>query len=369
MRGKRVILAVLLCALLCPVTVWGEAVFSCALQADGTVWITAWNGTGSEVTVPETLDGRPVSGIGDGVFRDRTSLTVNLPAGLTHFGAEAFGTVFSRVKRIRCALESETARHLTMSFCPYEAPSVALIWQSGVLCLRGVDEEATEVTVPDGVEKVIANALYRHPTLRRIVLPESVTEIGQEAFYGSSLLTVVLPGGVRTIGTGAFGNFGSGAVAGVVCDPLSGTAQLLTGLTFFAPGNETCRLTWTGGELVLLRVQGEGPYHIHPAVDRIADEAVAAMPVMTVPEDTQVIGPEAFRACGANRLYVPDSVTEIGSAAFADCPDLVRIRLPGGLADLPDGLLDGSPHVTVITPAGSETAAWCARNGIPTADE
>lgn len=55
----------------------------------GEATVTAWNGTAEHVTIPDEVDGYPVSAIGPSVFTSRLS-SVTLPEGLREIGNRAF---------------------------------------------------------------------------------------------------------------------------------------------------------------------------------------------------------------------------------------------------------------------------------------
>ena len=57
---------------------------------DGTVTIVGWNGTGTEVTVPATYEGKPVRAIAEYTFDSPTLKKVTLPDGLTTLGNDVF---------------------------------------------------------------------------------------------------------------------------------------------------------------------------------------------------------------------------------------------------------------------------------------
>ena len=58
---------------------------------DGKVTITDYTGAGGDVVVPDTIDGRPVTCIGDNAFCYCTGLTsITLPDSLTVIGNYAF---------------------------------------------------------------------------------------------------------------------------------------------------------------------------------------------------------------------------------------------------------------------------------------
>ena len=65
--------------------------FTYVILEDGTVEIRSYTGHRRFITVPEKIEGRVVSSIGDGAFAGETKLReVGLPSGLTHIGLSAF---------------------------------------------------------------------------------------------------------------------------------------------------------------------------------------------------------------------------------------------------------------------------------------
>ena len=58
---------------------------------NGTITITGYTGPGGAVTIPSTINGLPVTSIGDWAFGDCTSLTsVTIPNSVTSIGTDAF---------------------------------------------------------------------------------------------------------------------------------------------------------------------------------------------------------------------------------------------------------------------------------------
>lgn len=57
---------------------------------DGGIRLTGWTGTGKSLTVPQTVDGKPVTAIADGAFRDRSLESVTVPEGVVSVGWFAF---------------------------------------------------------------------------------------------------------------------------------------------------------------------------------------------------------------------------------------------------------------------------------------
>ena len=66
------------------------------------------------------------------------------------------------------------------------------------------DSESSVYTVPDGVEVIAPHAFDTAWSLTEIILPDTVKEIGDYAFYQSGLKKIKLPDSVKTIKEGAF---------------------------------------------------------------------------------------------------------------------------------------------------------------------
>jgi len=123
---------------------------------NGAITITRYTGPGGDVTIPNELDGLPVTSIGDVAFQDCTGLTsVVMPDSVTRIGNQAF------------------------AYC------LAL----------------TSITIPDSVTSIGEGAFSECTSLTSIAIPDSVTSIGQEAFlYCTSLTCVIIPDSVTRIG-------------------------------------------------------------------------------------------------------------------------------------------------------------------------
>ncbi len=72
----------------------------------------------------------------------------------------------------------------------------------------------------------------------------------------------------------------------------------------------------------------------------------------------------AFAGTSVHTITIPDTVTEIGWFAFADCPALSTVTLPASVARIGYDAFAGSPLVTLVCPADSYAAAYAASFGI-----
>ena len=73
-----------------------------------------------------------------------------------------------------------------------------------------MDYTATEVTVPEGIERIGGDAFESQRALERVQLPQSLKAIGDNAFsYCENLSVIELPQQLSTIGWSAFSDCGS----------------------------------------------------------------------------------------------------------------------------------------------------------------
>ena len=68
--------------------------------------------------------------------------------------------------------------------------------------------------------------------------------------------------------------------------------------------------------------------------------------------EVAAIAPRAFWRSGVTRIQIPNSVTTIGEAAFADADDLADITLPLGLRTVSRYMLAGTAVTNVVLPEG-----------------
>src|SRR5260370_28303277 len=86
MKTKNIILALALLAL--PAVV--QAQFNYTTN-NGAITITGYTGPGGGVTIPDTINGYPVTSIGDSAFyRNYTVTSVTIPNSVTNIGVDAF---------------------------------------------------------------------------------------------------------------------------------------------------------------------------------------------------------------------------------------------------------------------------------------
>jgi hypothetical protein len=75
----------------------------------------------------------------------------------------------------------------------------------GAIWNNYINYNITSITIPDSMRNIGKNAFYGLSSLTSVVIPNSVTEIGERAFYGCvSLQNIVIPNSVTNIRENAF---------------------------------------------------------------------------------------------------------------------------------------------------------------------
>ncbi len=200
-------------------------------------------------------------------------------------------------------------------------------------------------TIPDSVTTIGENAFYECIVLTSITIPDGVTSIGDGAFYGCYGLTgITIPDGVTSIGSNAFDNcynlssiIFNGTAPAVGTDSFSNTFNLKAFVlndylsSFGDIGN-----LWEGLELgvsLSFSQNSDNTYSLTDCNDAITGHLVIPSTYQGSPVTS--IGNNAFENCiGITSTTIPDSVTSIGSNAFSGCTSLTRITIPDSVTSI-----------------------------------
>ena len=78
----------------------------------------------------------------------------------------------------------------------------------------------------------------------------------------------------------------------------------------------------------------------------------------TLPAQLIRVEDSAFEGLAVKSVYIPDGCTSIGTYAFRDCKDLIRIRIPAGCTVGADAF-DGCEKVYIFSTVGSSAERYC----------
>ena len=158
---------------------------------NGEAHIRKYLGNETEIIVPDSLEGCPVTLVSSTAFGNNvTSLT--FPETITGF------TAFKSLDKLREVNISEGGKYRSVDGTVYTADGSELVFLPPCAC-EGV------FTVPEGVVKIADNACYGSRAAK-IILPRSLREIGVFAFAYSDISEVKLNEGLEAIGANAFAN-------------------------------------------------------------------------------------------------------------------------------------------------------------------
>ena len=75
---------------------------------------------------------------------------------------------------------------------------------------------------------------------------------------------------------------------------------------------------------------------------------------LVLPAALSEVDEEAFAGISAQKVVIPDTVTSVGSRAFADCSNLLLVELPSDCSGFaPDAFQGSGPIMTYAAPESS----------------
>ena len=286
---------VVLCAVCAGAETYGDLEYS--VLDDGTVEITDYNGSAKTVDIPEKINGKSVTSIGDCAFRYCTSLkSITIPNSVMEIGSSAF---------------------------------------SGCSSL-------TSITILNSVTEIGVYAFKGCTSLTSITIPNSVTNIGDSTFWGCSSLTAIYVAVDNKNYTSVNGVLFNKDKTALICYPAGKTDKSY---------NITNSVT-SIGDYAFNGCSSLTSVTIPNSVTEIGGSAFvgcASLKSITMPNSVTSIGDMVFYKCSSlTSITIPDSVTSIGDSAFWNCTSLKSIKIPDGVTSISYSAFNGCTSLTTI---------------------
>ena len=241
-----------------------------------------------------------------------------------------------------------------------------------------------EVNIPAAVTEIGYECFNRCLSLTRIVLPEGLKQIDYDAFNQcESLQEIIIPEGVVLIGSEAF--FGCTALTALHIP--SGVTEIGVS-AFYETGYYNNESNWNGNALYLdgwlldVRESEQTELQIAEGTKHIADNVCfghTALQSVSFPEGLETVGTSAFYGCGNVKSVVfPESLKNLGMHVFYACDRWIEVYFMGDAPEIGEGSFYScvsdtpwkfaiSDDMTMFYIEGKAGWTWPRWNGYPTA--
>ena len=190
-------------------------------------------------------------------------------------------------------------------------------------------------------ENIGNNAFQGCTSIKKIVLPETLTAIGNEAFKGcSQLREMIIPDAVETVGFRAFAD----------CLQLQ---KLVVGASVTKWQKDWGDSSAFGNCPALKDVTVKAGVTLLPTK---AFRDCIRLQTVTLPEGMVTLEDEVFLNCAKLETVIfPATLQTIGNSAFNNCPALKTAKLPKALVSIGNSAFRGTALTEVIIPAKTVT--------------
>lgn len=277
-------------------------------SGEGHYSISAYVGTQTEMMIPAYIGGIPVTSIGYRAFYDVTNITkVLVPDTVESIGRSAFssGANITEITIPFIGPQMDGKYHFASIFGGSNGLSVPV--------------DGNGYYIPSSLRKVVVtkqtwlqrNAFAECTILEEIVLPTTITTVGDRTFYNcSSLKQIDISNEVESIGSYAF--YGCSSLTEIKVPQNTEIKDYAfdgTGIVKSKNG-----VIYIGG--TLYKYNGTMPQNY----------------TLNINEGTVVVNKYAFQGCsGLTKIIFPNSLKRIETNAFKDCTSLPELTIPNSL--------------------------------------
>jgi hypothetical protein len=207
---------------------------------------------------------------------------------------------------------------------PVTAIGVAANYWNPATATSFASKNLTSLTIPNSVTSIGDYAFYNN-NLTSLTIPNSVTSIGDYAFYNNNLTSLTIPSSVTSIGYGAF------------------YSNQLTSVTIPSSVTSISNAAFADNQLTSVTIP--------TGVTSIGDWALRdnQLTSLTIPSSVTSIGDSAFSFNQLTSLTIPNSMTSIGNYAF-ESNQLTSVTIGCGISTLGSGVFATNKLTDVSIP-------------------
>jgi hypothetical protein len=228
----------------------------------------------------------------------------------------------------------------------------------------------TSIIIPNSVTSIGDYAFYGCLSLNSVTIPNSVTNIGAYAFAGDSigingsmqLSSIAIPDSVTNIGEKAF--FRCTKLTNVIIG--NGVTSIEAGAFYSCSSLTSVTLPNSLKTIGLFDQFGGSPesgvfaycsnltsINIGNGVTTIGENSFLGCSSLTsiaIPPSVTIIADSAFFGCSSLiSINMPNSVTIFGGYAFGNCTSLTSISIGNGVTGIPSGMFNGCLSLSSVT--------------------
>ncbi len=302
--------------------------------------------------------------------------TINLPNALRYIGSKAFGNA-----GLKSVTIPESVTYIG-SYPFYNCDSLTSVtWNAVNVEVSREDnnnyyysafsncDNITSFVFGNNVQKIPENLCYNMSGITSITIPNSVTYIGGNAFYGctNAFTSLVINENVDTIGPGAFG--GCNNITLVIWNARN-CANVNHYNTWYRDEKGDYIYEWRDAtsspfpSSVQTFIFGD---NVQKVPNRLCNE-LNQLTSIALPNTVRTIGNSAFSGCsGLISFTMENGVQTIGSSAFSYCSNLPQIVLPNTVTKIDNYAFEGCRNLTTailgnaVDTIGGEAFRYCER--------